>query len=219
MSGTLRASALDFLAPAPAQAPARSPLAAAAQRDGARLESREGWEVPVAFGDPAAEARAIAETVGVADASFLAVHESPGAAPPGLPALEPGRALRHGGAWWCPLHPRRVLVVGGASPGAGWLDLTSAFAGLWLLGPLARDVFARVSALDLRPALAPVGALRPGSVARTPAIVVRESEDGYLLLFGAAYAEYMWTAILDAARRLGGAPVGVDAALAERGDA
>lgn len=214
MSDTLPASALEFLAPAPGRAPARSPLAAVALRDGARLQSREGWEVAVAFGDPAGEADAIAQAVGVADASFLSVHESPGAVSPGTGALVPGRALRHGGAWWCPLHPRRVLVVGGPSPGTGWLDLTSAFAGLWLLGPLAREVLARVSALDLRPALAPVGALRPGSVARTPAIVVREDEAGYLLLFGAAFAEYMWTAILDAARRLGGAPVGVDAALA-----
>ncbi len=219
MSGTLPASALEFLAPAPAQAPARSPLAAVAARSGARVESREGWEVPVAFGGPESEVQAIAETVGVADASFLPVHESPGAASPGADALAPGSALRHGGAWWCPLHPRRVLVVGGRSPGAGWIDLTSAFAGLWLLGPLARDVLARVSALDLRPAHAPVGALRPGSVARTPAIVLREREDGYLLLFGAAYSEYMWTAVVDAARRLGGVPVGVDTALQELGDA
>ncbi len=219
MSGTLPATGLDFLGPAPALAPARSPLASVAERAGASVEPRDGWAVPVGFGDPPGEARAIAEAVGVADASWLPVHESPGGAPPGPEPLVPGRALRHGGAWWCPLHPRRMLVVGGASPGAGWLDLTSAFGGLWLLGPRARDVFARLSALDLRPALAPIGALRPGSVARTPAIVLRESEDGYLLLFGAAYAEYMWTAIVDAARRRGGAPVGVDAALQERGDA
>jgi glycine cleavage system aminomethyltransferase T len=218
---------LDFLAPAPALAPARSPLASvAARRAGASVALREGWEVAVAFGDPVAEARALTDAVGVGDASYLAVHESPGAlAAPDHPEVAPGLAMRRDGAWWCPLHPRRVLVVEGASPGAGWLDLTSAYAGLWLLGPLARDLFARVSALDLRPALAPVGALRPGSVARTPAVVLRESEHGYLLLFGAAYALYMWTAIVDAAERLGGAPVGVDAALAarvvpaERGDA
>ncbi len=220
MSDTLPAAGLDFLAPAPALAPARSPLASVARRAGASVEARDGWELPVTFGDPQAEARALAETVGVADASFLAVHESPGAvAAPELDGVEPGLALRRDGAWWCPLHPRRVLVLEGVSPGPGWLDLTSGYAGLWLLGPLAREVFARISALDLRPAVAPVGALRPGSVARTPAIVLRERENGYLLLFGAAYAEYMWTAIVDAAQRLGGAPVGVDAALSECGDA
>ena len=53
-------------------------------------------------------------------------------------------------------------------------------------------------------------------MARAPAIVLRESEAGYLLLFGAAYAQYMWTAIIDAAERLGGAPVGVDAAQVAR---
>jgi glycine cleavage system aminomethyltransferase T len=212
VSGTqLRAGAVEFLAPVPALAPARSPLAGAAQRDGARLELRDGWELPVAFADPQAEARAIAEAVGVADASFLPVHESPGAATPTATPLVPGMALRHGEAWWCPLHPTRVLVVGAASPGVGWLDLTSAFGGLRLLGPAARDALARVSALDLRANQAPVGALHPGSVARTPAIVLRERADGYLLLFGAAYAEYMWTSVVDAARSLGGAPVGVDA--------
>jgi glycine cleavage system aminomethyltransferase T len=216
MSETLRASALEFLAPVPGQAPARSPLAGAAHRDGARVELRDGWELPVAFGDPASEARAIAEAVGVADASFLEKHESPGVATPGTTPLVPGMALRHGETWWCPLNPTRVLVVGGPSPGAGWLDLTAAFAGLRLLGSAARDTLARLSALDLRPTHAPVGALRPGSVARTPAIVVRERADGYLLLFGAAYAEYMWTAVVDAARGVGGAPVGVDAAKSSR---
>ena len=212
MSETLPASGLDFLAPAPALAPARSPLASAARRAGASLARRDGWEVPVAFGDPRAEARAIAETVGIADASFLAVYEG---GPEG-DALAPGMAQRRAGAWWCPLHPDRVLVIEGAPPGPRWLDLTSAYAGLFLLGPLAREVFARVSALDLRPARAPVGAWRPGSVARTPALVVRVREDGYLLLFGAAYAQYMWTAVVDAAQRLGGAPVGVDTAQAVR---
>jgi hypothetical protein len=57
----------------------------------------------------------------------------------------------------------------------------------------------------------PVSAVRPGSVARTPAIVIRQAEERYLVLFGAALAEYMWSVVADAAEHLGGAPVGADA--------
>ena len=217
VSDTLGLAGLDFLAPAPALAPARSPLAGPAERAGGRLGEREGWTVAVVFADAQPEARAIAETVGVADASHLSVHEGQGAGIlSGEEGTAPGCARRRGGAWYCPLHPRRALLVDGPSPGPGWLDLTSAFAGLSLIGPLARDVLARVSALDLRPGRAPISALRPGSVARTPAMVLREDEDVYLLRFGAAFALYMWTAVVDAAQRLGGAPIGVDAALTAR---
>ena len=34
---------------------------------------------------------------------------------------------------------------------------------------------------------------------------------GVLLLVGAAFAEYFWTVVADAAARLGGRPAGVDA--------
>ncbi|MGH2910659.1 MAG: hypothetical protein ACRDK8_15370, partial [Solirubrobacteraceae bacterium] len=65
-------------------------------------------------------------------------------------------------------------------------------------------------ALDLRPAVAPPTALRPGSVARTPGLVVVEDADQLLLMVGAALAEYLWTVVIDAAARLGGGPVGID---------
>ena len=46
---------------------------------------------------------------------------------------------------------------------------------------------------------------------RTPAMVLREAEDRFLVLFGSALGEYMWTAVADAATHLGASPVGVDA--------
>jgi sarcosine oxidase gamma subunit len=90
------------------------------------------------------------------------------------------------------------------------VDVTSNFAALTIVGPLAREVFARFSAIDLRPQITPVAALRPGSVARQPAIVICEAEDRYLYLFGWATGEYVWSAVADAGHHLGGRPIGAD---------
>jgi heterotetrameric sarcosine oxidase gamma subunit len=214
---------------------ARSPLEHRARAAGAICEPREGWIVATGFGDHAAECELARSAVGFADLSHLGKLEVQ-ARPADLPAVlagagtEPalGRAARAGGAWWAPLSAERALVVcdagrlaalrsrleaaADAAPGpAGVLDLTAAYGALVLAGPLARETFARFSAIDLRPAVTPVGGLRPGSVARTPGIVIREAEERYLMLFGAALAEYVWTVVADAAESLGGGPIGVDA--------
>ena len=70
---------------------------------------------------------------------------------------------------------------------------------------------ARFCALDLRPKVTPVNALRPGSIGRQPGLVIREDEERYLFLFGWATGEYMWSVVADAGTHLGGGPVGVDA--------
>jgi sarcosine oxidase subunit gamma len=150
------------------------------------------------------------------------------AAVAGGASLELGQATRVAGAWWLPLTASRTLIV--CEPGdaaglqqrleqaaaeapehAGVADVSSTFAALTLAGPLAREVFARFCAVDLRPAVTPVAALRPGSIARQPGLIVREDEDRFLFLFGWAVGEYMWMVVEDAARHLGGGPVGLDA--------
>ena len=108
-----------------------------------------------------------------------------------------------------------VVIIGGGSHGLAdgmhVLDVTSNFAALTLVGPLARETFARFCALDLRPQVTPVGALRPGSIGRQPGLVIREDEERYLFLFGWATGEYMWSVVADAGGHLGGRPCGVDA--------
>ena len=186
---------LEFLSPSTG-ALARSPMERQALAAGAELEERDGWNVAVRFDAPRG-------TVGFADVSHLRKTEIQGDV--GTPD---GTATRVDGAWRCILTPERALVIGGA--GEAGLDVTGAFCALTIVGPQARETIARFCALDLRPEAIPVRGLRPGSVARTPGLVIREDEERYLLLVGSAYGEYLWTVVADAAGHLGGGPIGVD---------
>ena len=180
-------------------------MAALTARAGAAFEVRDGWRVPVRFAGSST-----GRSVGWADVSHLRKVELHGA----IAGLEPGRAVARDGAWHCRLTPTRALVIGGSGDHDAALhpvDVTTQFAALRLVGPAARDTLARFCALDLRPAVTPPGSVRPGSVARTPGLVVCEAADRYLVLAGAAYGEYLWTVVTDAGTRLGGQPVGADA--------
>ena len=54
----------------------------------------------------------------------------------------------------------RALILGGEAP-AGALDVTTAFGALRLAGPLARETFARFTAIDLRPQVTQARRLAP----------------------------------------------------------
>jgi glycine cleavage system aminomethyltransferase T len=207
---------------------ALSPLFEGTAAAGAGFETRDGWEVPVRFAEPAAEALACRESVGWTDVSHLPKWELQGPAAgldslAALPVVGDRLASRADGAWWCRMTPERALVVGGAqAPEAGAdvhvLDVTSQFGALRIAGPQARETLARFCALDLRPRSAPPRSFRPGSIARTPGFLVCEAPERYLVLFGAAYGAYVWEVVADAGARLGGRPVGVDV-IAEPADA
>ena len=226
---------LEFLSPAES-ALARSPMEREARAAGARVELRDGWNVAARFDGELPERERCESSVGFADSSQLGKIElQAGAADLAQlvaaitgEALELGAATRAAGAWWCPYTPERALVL--CEPGsveaqragleeaaassagpASVIDVTTAFAALTVVGPLAGELFARFSAVDLRPAVMPLSGFRPVSVARTPGTVLREGQQRYLMLFGAALGSYMWTVVADAAEGLGGGPVGVDA--------
>lgn len=214
---------LEFLSPG-AGALARSPMERAALAAGAELEQRDGWNVAVRYDGAEAEAERCRSAVGFADVSHLGKVELQGAPPLDL---ELGTATWSDGAIWCPFTTERALAIcepadlprlrerlaDAAAERDGLtsvIDVTTAFGALAVEGPLARELFARFTALDLRDAVTPVHSFRPGSVARTPGAILRGSEDRWLMLFGAALGQYVWTVVADAAESLGGGPVGVD---------
>jgi glycine cleavage system aminomethyltransferase T len=201
---------LDFLRVDAGDAVAHSPMEAPARAAGARFEVRDGWNVAVEFPRAAA-----GDAVGWADVSHLVKVELQGSADV-VDELPFGTAVRRDGAWWCRLTSTRALVIGerpdlSEADDLKLVDVTCNFAALTLVGPQARETFARFCALDLRPKVTPVGALRPGSIGRQPGLLIREDEERYLFLFGWATGEYMWSVVADAAGHLGGAPIGADA--------
>lgn len=217
-------SALGFLSPGP-RAVAKSPMEPGTVAAGATIENRDGWNVAMSFPDESGRL----ETVGFADMSHLGKIEIQGdvSAITGHD-LELGRATRADGAWWCPYSATRAVVLcppadtarlrdGLASAAervdglSSVIDTTTVQGAMTILGPLARETFARFTAIDLRPQITPPHAFRPGSVARTGGAILCEAPDRYLMLFGAALGQYVWTVVADAAGHLGGGPVGVDA--------
>jgi hypothetical protein len=200
---------LEFLSPAPS-AIARSPMEREALATGATLEQRDGWNVAVGFEGEQGHL----STVAFADRSQIGKLELFGEH-----GLELGVGTRRDDAWWCPTSGDRALILCEpdrtaalrAELGADAVDLTSAMAAFTIAGPLAPETFARFTAIDLRPHVTPVYGFRPGSVARTPGAILREAEDRWLMLFGAALGSYVWTVVADAAASLGGGPVGIDA--------
>jgi heterotetrameric sarcosine oxidase gamma subunit len=215
---------LGFLSPS-AGALSRSPMERQAAAAGASFEERDGWSVAVRFDGLDAERERARSTVGFADLSQLGKVELQGPQPR---RLELGTGTFAEGMWWCPYTPQRTLVLceptdlpglrerlsvhaSGQAELTSVVDVTTAFAAIAVGGPLAREVFARFTAIDLRDKSTPVRGFRPGSVGRTPGAILREGEQRWLMLFGAALGQYMWTVVADAAETLGGGPVAVDA--------
>ena len=167
-----------------------------ARAAGARFEVRDGWNVAVSYPGESLDA------VGVRGClAHAQVRVARASCPRSSSAARPSTAS----STWLPMTTTRALILGGGAP-AGAIEVTTGFGALRLAGPLARETFARFTAIDLRPHVTKPGDWRPGSVARTGGGILCEAEDRYLMLFGSALGQYVWTVVADAAGHLGGGP-------------
>jgi heterotetrameric sarcosine oxidase gamma subunit len=221
---------LDFLSPVPGPT-AASPLEPWLRAAGASFETRHGWRVAAALGSPDEEAEACRSGVGIADRSGMGKLELQ--ARPDTLAAELERMLAGGGPsrgetarledgliWRS--SPDRALAV--CEPGAterlrarldgagcGLVDLTAGYAAFELRGPVARDLLERLTAIDVRPAALPPGAVRPGVVARVAATLVCLAPEAFLILVSTPEARDAWDIVLDAGAPLGLRAVGEEA--------
>lgn len=94
------------------------------------------------------------------------------------------------------------------------VNVTSEYAAINLAGPRAREVMARLTAMDVSQRGMPYLAAIPGIVAGVPAIILRigfVGELGYEIHVPADYGAHLWDAVFEAGREFGIAPFGVEA--------
>jgi glycine cleavage system aminomethyltransferase T len=178
---------------------------------------RNGHQVAAHFGSTATEVAVCVKRVGLAVRSDLAAIDVVGAEAwldhflaevlgPQVPSL--GRARRIAGTWCCRVASDRAVVIGPWSATTRIEgDPADANAVLTLVGPRAHQVLADAGlASDL-----PADGFRQAWFADSPALLVRESTDRYLLVVEAEQAGEALRTLLDAGRWLGLSMVGADA--------
>ncbi len=228
---------------APGDFPRRSFVARQLSEAGARFSDVGGAALALDFGDAAAEAEA-AKRLGLSDLSTLPRTGFKGAGTAGwlagqgveVPAESNRAARQPSGELAARLAPSEVLILGDL---AGQGDLPGQLDTAWTSAPLPPEtprgfpvprqdshawflisggqsaaMFAKLCAVDLRPAKFPDLSIAQTSVARLSAIVVRDDRRGmlaYHLLSDSASAAYLWECLIDAMSEFDGRPVGLTA--------
>lgn len=202
---------------------ARTPLADRHERDGATLESVDGWQVatryPRAVAGLGATRSASAGQNWMVDRSHFATYEingpATGAALTSLCGEDvPVRRIHSAnGRDVYRLTPTRAIVlVAGATAGlpgsAGEaIDVTGGWATISLMGPDAERSLNKVTAVDLREQTLPVGGCCQGPVFGVNTLFARFA-DRFDLHVCSDSAEYFWEVLLDAGAEFGLRPAG-----------
>jgi sarcosine oxidase subunit alpha len=213
----------DTLAPV-----ARTPLHHWHQARGARFVDRDGWQVVAAYAGAEPEAAAARAGLGLADVSASAKLSLRGAGA-AISTLAPGRvAPWEDSALICRLTDDHHLFISPpfalsrylqffAESNAGAVvrtDVTSALAGLELVGPRLESVLCRLTHLDIRPAALPPGSCAETALAGVDALLVRHDRGALpavRIYVAWDLGEYVWERVIEAGREVPITPVGLDA--------
>ena len=193
----------------------RSPLARGAAARGARVALEAGWEVASSFGDQEAEARALRESVGVADVSLRGKVDVRGAVDRVLASAGDAFAARISPTWALLLAgPNGEGAIldrcGGIADGVLVTDATHLLAGFALVGPRVDDALERLTSWD--PASLGAGDAAAAPIAGVPSVAIRRTEGpgAVEVYLGSESAAYAWDAIDEVVSGLGGRPVGLE---------
>lgn len=192
---------------------------------GARLITDEGWQVAADFGDPAAEAAAARQSVGIGDDShrgkLLVQGDEATALGGGLPEAAAGYRLRpdlHFVSTGAAVHASVVAALESAARRSGSLvtvtDVTHGRFEFRLVGPQSPILLSKVCGLDFADDAFGDGHAAATSLARITALVIRAdcgALRAYRLLGGRASGAYVWDVLLAAGREFDLLPVGQQA--------
>ena len=202
----------------------RSPLTEPHRRLGAESAVRDGWEVPLSYGDVERERRAIREGLGIADITARGKIDLRGAVDSSLANLLQTRnaqLARFSRDWALVFTPAGSLksalhVMERAADRLTMVtDATSIYAGIAMLGPRVPDLLMRLTAID--PSQLTAGHSIATQMLRIPAILLRRDLPVMVVeaYIASEFARYAWEAIFTAGHPLEPNPVGWDALRAE----
>ena len=99
------------------------------------------------------------------------------------------------------------------------VDVTSGLCGLAIVGPAAQALFSRITDIDTSPISLPDLTCVQARFADVQALLLRRDVSGmamYQLYASREFGEYLWGAVVEAAREVGGGPAGTQALLGIR---
>lgn len=199
---------------------ARTTLHAWHAAHGARFVEQNGWQVVASYGDPAAEAKAAQESLTLVDISTawkVSIRGSDLGTVVGELGTQHATVLREG-TIACRLTSDELFLIGqgpvrNASPTeqGRWIDQTSAYGGIMLLGAACVELMARLTHLPVHDQALPVGSCAQTNVAGVEALVVRVTElsvPSIRLYVAWDLTEFVWERLLRSGRARGIMPMG-----------
>ena len=189
---------------------ARGSLLGRHRQSGATVESLDGWQVAVRYPQqPDRTGNALVDLSHVP--TFEINGPKTGAALTSLCGVDvPLRKIHSpNGQHVYRLTPNRAIVFGNVSASADSIDVTGGWASLALIGPDAKRILNKVTAVDVRERTLPVQACCQGPIFGVNTLFGR-FVDRFELHVCSDSAEFFWDVLMDAGAEFGLRPAGIE---------